>query len=46
MGRIGLKNRQNFMENYIAPALQSGLIEMSIPGKPNSRYQKYRVVRK
>jgi hypothetical protein len=30
-------------ENYIAPALRTGLIEYTILDKPNSQLQKYRL---
>jgi hypothetical protein len=30
-------------ENYIAPALKTRLIEYTIPDKPNSRLQRYRL---
>lgn len=42
MGRLGLSHRPTFRKNYLNPALEQGLIEMTIPGKPNSRNQKYR----
>jgi len=31
------------MKKYIEPALNRRLIEMTIPDKPNSKYQKYRL---
>jgi Fic family protein len=40
---IGLKDRKSFRERYLKPALAQGWIEMNIPGKPNSRLQKYRL---
>ena len=44
--RLGLRARKNFRILYLAPALQQGLIEMTIPDKPNSRLQKYRLTPK
>jgi Fic family protein len=43
---LGLKDRKAFRERYLLPALQAGLIEMTIPSKPNSRVQKYRLTGK
>jgi Fic family protein len=43
MKRMGLKNRPAFRKTYLQPALNSKLIEMTIPGKPNSKNQRYRV---
>ncbi|MDD2499966.1 MAG: Fic family protein [Geobacter sp.] len=40
---LGLHDRKSFRELYLAPALASGLIEMTIPEKPNSRLQQYRL---
>ncbi|MBI5589722.1 MAG: Fic family protein [Deltaproteobacteria bacterium] len=40
---IGLKDRKSFRERYLKPALAEGWIEMTIPGKSNSRLQKYRL---
>ena len=42
MDRLGLSHRPTFRKNYLNPALEQGLIEMTIPDKPNSRNQKYR----
>ena len=39
---LGLRDRKSFRERYVTPALQAGLIEMTVPDKPNSRLQKYR----
>ncbi len=40
---LGLQDRKSFRALYLAPALAAGLIEMTIPEKPNSRLQKYRL---
>jgi Fic family protein len=40
---LGLQDRKSFRVRYLAPALADGLIEMTIPNKPNSRLQKYRL---
>jgi Fic family protein len=43
---LGLLDRKSFSERYLKPALNAGLIEMTIPEKPNSRLQKYRLTHK
>ena len=43
---LGLRDRKSFFERYLRPALALGLLEMSIPDKPNSRLQKYRLTDK
>lgn len=42
MALLGLKHRQTFRDNYLLPAMEKGLIEMTIPDKPNSSKQKYK----
>jgi predicted HTH transcriptional regulator len=43
---LHFKERRTFARNYIQPAIELGLIEMTIPDKPNSRLQKYRLTQK
>lgn len=43
---LGLQDRKSFRERYLKPALADGLIEMTMPEKPNSRLQKYRLTDK
>jgi predicted HTH transcriptional regulator len=41
--RLGLFHRENFRANYLKPALEQRFVEMTIPEKPNSSLQKYRL---
>jgi hypothetical protein len=43
---LGLKDDEHFRKAYLLPALKAGLIEMTIPGKPRSSRQKYRLAEK
>ncbi|WP_454831683.1 Fic family protein [Pseudoxanthomonas wuyuanensis] len=43
---LGLSDRKSFRQAYLAPALSAGLVEMTLPDKPNSRQQKYRLTSK
>lgn len=40
---LGLRNRSNLVVNYLRPALDAGLVEMTIPDKPTSGRQRYRL---
>lgn len=46
METLGLSDRGNFMKAYLNPALEQGLVERTIPDKPNSRMQRYRRVKR
>jgi ATP-dependent DNA helicase RecG len=41
-----LSHRPTFLYTYLQAALKAGLIEMTIPDKPTSRLQKYRLTAK
>ena len=43
---LRIRHRQTFRENYLHLALADGLIEYTIPEKPNSRLKKYRLTEK
>jgi len=46
MAKLELKDRMHFGQAYLQPALEEGFIEMTIPDKPKSRLQKYRLTEK
>ena len=41
MEKMGLKHRPTFLENYMAPALEAGIVKALYPDKPNHPRQKY-----
>ena len=43
---LALRHEDYFREAYLIPALTAGTIEMTIPGKPTSSKQKYRLTSK
>jgi len=43
MEGLELKDRMHFANEYLQPALDAGLIEMTIPDKPTSSKQRYRL---
>ena len=40
---LGLKHREYFRDNYLIPSMNEGYLEMTIPDKPNSPNQQYRL---
>lgn len=43
MDFVGRSNRSKFREQVLAPLLTLGVVEMTIPDKPNSSKQRYRL---
>ena len=43
---LELKGEDSFRKRYLNPAIAAGFVEMTIPDKPNSRLQKYRLTDK
>jgi Filamentation induced by cAMP protein Fic-like, C-terminal domain/Domain of unknown function (DUF4062) len=46
MNLLDLRHGQNFRENYLFPALKLGYIKMTLPDKPTSPKQRYRLTEK
>jgi ATP-dependent DNA helicase RecG len=40
---LGLSDDEHFRKTFLLPALAGGLIEMTLPDKPTSRMQQYRL---
>jgi ATP-dependent DNA helicase RecG len=40
---LRLKNAEHFRKAYLLPAINAGLVEMTLPDKPKSRLQRYRL---
>lgn len=38
---LDLKSKETLRKNYLNPAIQHGLVKMTLPDKPNSRNQRY-----
>ncbi len=43
---IGFYNKTDNFNNHIKPLIDYGIIELTVPDKPNSRLQKYRLTEK
>ena len=46
MSKIDMNHRPTFLYNYLKPAIELALVELTIPEKPNSSKQKYRLTTK
>lgn len=40
---LGIKDKKYFRQMYLAPAINAGLLELTIPDAPNSPHQRYRL---
>ena len=43
---LDLKHRETFIDNYLQPAINEGFVEPTLPDKPNSPKQRYRLTEK
>ncbi len=43
---LDLKHRETFIDNYLQPSINEGFVEPTIPDKPNSPKQRYRLTKK
>ena len=43
---LGLRHRETFLDNYLTPMLDAGWLERTIPDKPTSPNQRYRLTEK
>jgi ATP-dependent DNA helicase RecG len=43
--KLNLKHEDHFRKTYLLPSLQSGYIKMTIPDKPRSSKQRYRLTK-
>jgi ATP-dependent DNA helicase RecG len=43
---LGLRNSEHFRKAYLLPCIRGGLIEMTLPDRPRSSRQRYRLTRK
>jgi len=41
--RLGITERNYFRTTFLAPAIEAGFLEMTDPGSPRSRQQRYRL---
>ena len=41
MALLGIKSKETLRRNYLHPAIEEGLIQTTVPDKPNSKNQRY-----
>ena len=41
MNRLGIKSKETLRNSYLNPAIENGLVKMTLPDKPNSKNQRY-----
>lgn len=41
MEKLGIKSKETLRANYLNPAIENGLVKLSMPDKPTSKNQKY-----
>ena len=46
MKNVHIKDRVSFRVNYLNPTIKAGYVEMTLPEKPRSKNQKYRLTKK
>lgn len=46
MSKLKLNDRKHFRKTYLNPSIEEGYVEMTIPDKPSSPNQKYRLTLK
>jgi len=44
--KVGIRDEKHFREAYLRPALQAGMLERTIPEKPQSSKQRYQLTAK
>jgi ATP-dependent DNA helicase RecG len=46
LSKLKLKNKEHLRKGYLNPAVEAELLALTIPDKPNSKHQKYRLTEK
>ena len=41
--KLGLQDREHFRKSYLQPAVEAGLVALTIPDKPKSSKQEYKL---